>query len=302
MLSLGLSSMNEFPEIGDDYEVVKRLGSGTYADVFEAIHKKSGRRVAIKKFNGIFRSETHVKRLIRELKIMGTLSQHPSICRLYSVIPPQDTDDFNALCLVIEYAETDLQRIIRSSIFLDLDQVRSIMYNLLLGLQYLHQAKVLHRDLKPANILINEDCSVRICDFGLSRTIAGLVSDVVNVVAPKEFSDTTPDSQSTGLTSNPPGDFESAISPKLTEAMLESRAPASMHAKIGANLIVCSPSSSSSSQSSPRQDPRHRALAADPNSSVSNCDSENEGGIISLQEEEFKDDSPRLKKSKFALK
>ena len=48
-----------------------------------------------------------------------------------------------------------MQRIIRSSIFLDLEQVRSIMYRLLLGLHYLHSAKVLHRDLKPANILIN---------------------------------------------------------------------------------------------------------------------------------------------------
>ena len=144
----------------EDYEVVKRIGSGTYADVFEAIHKATGRKVAIKKFNGIFRSETHVKRLIREIKIMSKLSAHPSICSLYCVIPPKDTDDFNALCLVLEYSDSDMQRIIRSSIFLDLEQVRSIMYRLLLGLHYLHSAKVLHRDLKPANILINEDCTV----------------------------------------------------------------------------------------------------------------------------------------------
>ena len=116
--------------------------------------------MAIKKFNGIFRSETHVKRLIREIKIMSKLSAHPSICSLYCVIPPKDTDDFNALCLVLEYSDSDMQRIIRSSIFLDLEQVRSIMYRLLLGLHYLHSAKVLHRDLKPANILINEDCTV----------------------------------------------------------------------------------------------------------------------------------------------
>lgn len=84
----------------------------------------------------------------------------------------------------MEYAESDLQRIIRSSLFLELQQVKEIMYKLLLGLHFMHSAKVLHRDLKPANILINDDCSVKICDFGLSRAIAGLVSDVVNVVAP----------------------------------------------------------------------------------------------------------------------
>jgi mitogen-activated protein kinase 1/3 len=40
----------------------------------------------------------------------------------------------------------------------------------------MHSAKVVHRDIKPANILINEDCSVKICDFGLSRSLAGVES------------------------------------------------------------------------------------------------------------------------------
>lgn len=48
------------------------------------------------------------------------------------------------------------------------------MYNLLCALKYIHSAKVLHRDIKPANILINEDCSVKICDFGLARALTGL--------------------------------------------------------------------------------------------------------------------------------
>ncbi len=85
------------------------------------MHKESGKRVAIKKFNSIFRSETHLKRLIRELKIMQTLRGHPSISTLYCVIPPQDPEDFNALCLVIEYSDTDMQRIIRSSLYLEME-------------------------------------------------------------------------------------------------------------------------------------------------------------------------------------
>ena len=52
-------------------------------------------------------------------------------------------------------------------------QIKTLTYNILTGIKYLHSSEVLHRDLKPANVLINEDCSVKICDFGLSRSIAG---------------------------------------------------------------------------------------------------------------------------------
>jgi mitogen-activated protein kinase 1/3 len=49
--------------------------------------------------------------------------------------------------------------------------INTLLYNLMVGLKYLHSAGIYHRDLKPANCLVNQDCSVKICDFGLSRAI-----------------------------------------------------------------------------------------------------------------------------------
>jgi len=53
-------------------------------------------------------------------------------------------------------------------------QIKTLTYNILTGIKYLHSSEVLHRDLKPANVLINEDCSVKVCDFGLARSVEGI--------------------------------------------------------------------------------------------------------------------------------
>lgn len=51
------------------------------------------------------------------------------------------------------------------------------MYQIIKGIKYLHSASVIHRDLKPSNILVNSDCHIKICDFGLARS---LVADECN--------------------------------------------------------------------------------------------------------------------------
>jgi len=76
----------------------------------------------------------------------------------------------------MDYAQSDLKKIFKSAIYLQDIHIKTIMYNILCGLKFLHSADVLHRDMKPANILINEDCTVKICDFGLARAVGGIKS------------------------------------------------------------------------------------------------------------------------------
>jgi serine/threonine protein kinase len=70
--------------------------------------------------------------------------------------------------------ETDLHRIIYSRQPLTIDHVQYFVYQILRGMKYIHSANVIHRDLKPSNLLVNANCDLKICDFGLAR---GLESD-----------------------------------------------------------------------------------------------------------------------------
>ena len=73
----------------------------------------------------------------------------------------------------MEHVEYDLKLVLKKGGAKNFNEehVLTIMYNALSAMNFLHSANIMHRDIKPANMLINEDCNVKICDFGLSRTL-----------------------------------------------------------------------------------------------------------------------------------
>jgi len=166
------------------YEPIRELGRGSYGVVYEGkVLKKWGKlepsiKVAIKKVRRVFHTETDAKRLLRELRILRILRNHDSIVTLYDIVPPKEPRRFAALTLVFEFVDADLGKIFRTNQFFTTLHVQYMLYQILLGMKYMHSAKIVHRDLKPANILINEDCSIKICDFGLAR---GFSEDVDQV-------------------------------------------------------------------------------------------------------------------------
>lgn len=75
------------------------------------------------------------------------------------------------LYIVQELMQTDLHKVIYSEVPLKEDHIQFMLNQLLQGIDYLHGCNVMHRDLKPANLLINANCDLKICDFGLARNI-----------------------------------------------------------------------------------------------------------------------------------
>lgn len=81
--------------------------------------------------------------------------------------------NFSEIYLVLSASEADLSQIIRSGQALSDAHLQYFAAQLLRGVRYMHAANVIHRDLKPGNLLVNADCALFICDFGLARAFAG---------------------------------------------------------------------------------------------------------------------------------
>jgi serine/threonine protein kinase len=75
----------------------------------------------------------------------------------------------------MEFVSGDLRGLLSNPKYqLEEDHATVVLYNILCAMNFLHSANVMHRDLKPANILINQDCEIKICDFGMARGYSGL--------------------------------------------------------------------------------------------------------------------------------
>jgi serine/threonine protein kinase len=152
------------------YEVIEALGAGAYGTVVSANDTKKGKnnKIAIKKIERTFEHHLYAKRTLREVKILRLL-QHDNIIDIKTIVKPKSLKEFDEIYVVFEMMETDLGSIIKSDQDLTLDHVRFFMYQILRGMKYVHSAGILHRDLKPRNLLVNSNCDLKICDFGLAR-------------------------------------------------------------------------------------------------------------------------------------
>jgi len=161
------------------YTLLDVIGEGAYGVVCSAVNNETGQIFAVKRIMRVFDEVPEATRILRELKFLRFLRDHVNIISLVDVLLPANTENFNDVFLVTELMPTDLNRVLRSKIPLSNEHIRWLMYQLIRGVHYLHSARVFHRDLKPSNILINSDCDLRICDFGLARAAVDDKKDMV---------------------------------------------------------------------------------------------------------------------------
>ncbi|XP_012582569.1 PREDICTED: mitogen-activated protein kinase 14 [Condylura cristata] len=104
-----------------------------------------------------------------KLTTEGVLSGLLRVIGLLDVFTPaRSLEEFNDVYLVTHLMGADLNNIVKCQKLTD-DHVQFLIYQILRGLKYIHSADIIHRDLKPSNLAVNEDCELKILDFGLAR-------------------------------------------------------------------------------------------------------------------------------------
>jgi len=146
------------------YQKIDKLGEGTYGVVYKAKKRDTGDIVALKRIRLDSEEEGVPCTAIREISLLKEL-KHPNIVRLYDVIHTE-----KKLTLVFEFLDQDLKNYIDdNSGEVAPETVKSFLYQLINGVGYCHEHRVLHRDLKPQNLLINRKGELKLADFGLAR-------------------------------------------------------------------------------------------------------------------------------------
>ncbi|KAK0877912.1 mitogen activated protein kinase [Friedmanniomyces endolithicus] len=137
--------------VSEQYEIQDVVGEGAYGVVCSALHKPSGQKVAIKKITP-FDHSMFCLRTLREMKLLRYFN-HENVISILDIQKPRSFESFSEVYLIQELMETDMHQTLRA-------------------LKAMHSANVLHRDLKPSNLLLNANCDLKVCDFGLARSAA----------------------------------------------------------------------------------------------------------------------------------
>ena len=154
-------------KINDRYQIIRTIGEGGMANVYLAHDTILDREVAVKILRGdLADDEKFVRRFQREAISASSLS-HPNIVEMYDV-----GEDEGQYYIVMEYVEgKTLKSLVKRRGKLTLTEVVDIMLQLTSAVACAHDSYIIHRDIKPQNVLIKDDGTVKITDFGIALVL-----------------------------------------------------------------------------------------------------------------------------------
>lgn len=150
--------------LNNRYHILKVIGSGGMAKVYEAQDKYLNRQVALKIINPISPLDDLIKeRFLQEIRAVSRI-RHPNVILVYDVFI--DKHDW---CLVFELLEgKTLKEYLSNYSVLSVNEVITIMKEILNGVNACHLANIIHRDLKPENIILTSSGAIKVLDFGIA--------------------------------------------------------------------------------------------------------------------------------------
>jgi serine/threonine protein kinase/tetratricopeptide (TPR) repeat protein len=154
--------------VGNRYEIIEPIGQGGFATVFKGRDLQTGETVAVKRLKRevVEFDPGMVERFTREAEALRKLN-HPSIVKALALIE-EDGQHF----AVMEYVSGgDLRSLLEREGKLPAQRVMEIALDLTDALARAHRLKIIHRDIKPANVLLAEDGTPRLTDFGIARFV-----------------------------------------------------------------------------------------------------------------------------------
>ncbi|XP_011870034.1 PREDICTED: cyclin-dependent kinase-like 1 [Vollenhovia emeryi] len=166
----------------EKYENIEIVGEGSYGLVMKCRHRETGQIVAIKKFLETEEDVQVRKMAFREIRMLKKLRHENLVCMI-EVFRRR-----KRLYLVFEYLDhTVLDELEESENGLDSEKSRRYIFQILRGLDFCHNHKIMHRDVKPENVLVSPNGVIKLCDFGFARYVTGPNESCTDYVATRWY-------------------------------------------------------------------------------------------------------------------
>lgn len=167
------------------YELLEKIGSGSFATVYRGRDLELGREIAIKQIHDQYLQDAQqLDRYWQEAQLLASF-QHPNIVTIFDVVRDRGW-------LILELMQSDLSRIAGRR-QMDLNALRTTLAHCLRALKFLHLHGIVHGDVKPSNMMIDRRRRVKIGDFGLARRVSdaegSLIKGTTKYMAPEVVSD-----------------------------------------------------------------------------------------------------------------